>query len=54
MGQGFVLKGKVLCGDCYQKLADYEVLHDREVPSKRLVEAETCQNCGAPLAETEI
>jgi hypothetical protein len=53
MGQGFVLKGKVLCGVCYEKLADYEIHHEREVPPKLLVEADNCQNCGAPLADTE-
>jgi len=53
MGQGFVLKGKVLCGECYEKLAEYEIHHEREVPPKKLVEADNCQSCGAPLADTE-
>jgi hypothetical protein len=55
MGQGFVFKGKIVCGDCYEKLADYEIHHEREreLPPKQLVEGDNCQRCGAPLAETQ-
>jgi hypothetical protein len=54
MGQGFVLKGKILCGECYEKLAEYEIHHEREVPSRQLVEGDNCQYCSVPLAETEV
>jgi hypothetical protein len=51
MGQGFVFKGKVLCEECYGKAEDYEIHAGREVPPKKLVEGQNCQNCDVELTD---
>lgn len=51
MGQGFVFKGKVLCEECYQKSADYEILAGRHVPPRKMAEGENCHQCGVTLGD---
>jgi hypothetical protein len=52
MGQGFLFKGKVLCEECYLKAEDYEIHAGRQAPPRKLMEWETCHDCGAVLTDT--
>ena len=53
MGQAFIFYGKTLCEKCYQEAVDYESLAGREIPQRKMVDADSCAKCKAKLEPEE-
>ncbi len=51
MGQGFLFKEKVLCGDCFKEAEDWEAFEGHEAPQRNEVEGDYCAKCGTPLSD---
>ena len=53
MGNAFMFYGKTLCEDCFREAVDYEILAGREIPPRKMVEADNCAKCKAKLEPEE-
>ena len=53
MGKAFIFYGKTLCDKCYKEATDYEILAGREVPPRKMVDADSCAKCKAKLEPEE-
>ena len=53
MGNAFIFYGKTLCDKCYKEATDYEILAGREVPARKMVDADSCAKCKAKLEPEE-